>query len=75
MAAPTSIHIANSPGLPPFTSSTIDSGGFLVFDRGLPLINCPAPNLNSLPADFLPWWAEEAAHERQTEAEARSLRF
>lgn len=48
----TPIDVDTPPGLPPFTSSTIRSGGFLVFDRGLPFINCPAPNVNSLPGDF-----------------------
>lgn len=39
---------------PAFAATTIRTGGALVFDQGLPFVNCPIPNLGSLEADMPP---------------------
>jgi len=55
------------PASPVFASTSIRAGGVLVYDQGAPFIACPTPNPGSLPADFLPWWAQQAEMDRLAE--------
>jgi len=65
---PTDVDAPPSPQ-PAIAATTIRTGGELVYNQGTPFINCPFPNPGSLPADFLPWWAQQDERDRLAEIE------